>query len=394
MIGFDEALAIVTDAARPLGRETVALGDAAGKTLAEAVVARVDSPPADVSAMDGYAVREDDLAGGEPLRQVGVSYPGAGFEGEVGPGTCVRIFTGAPVSRGADRIVVQEIVVRDDDRIRIEGSLSKGRHIRMRGSDFRVGDRLLPPGRILDPRALVAAAAADLALVEVWRRPRVTILGTGDELVAPGEARERPGSIPESVSFGVAALAEQWGAEAIGQLRLRDDPDAMRAAAATALAASDLVVMTGGASVGEKDFAKSVFASLGVELLFSKVAIKPGKPVWLGRVGDRLVLGLPGNPTSAVVTARLLLAPLVAGLGGRDPAGAVRWVAAPLAEPLPPCGHRETFVRGRWAGERVQPLANQDSGAQHALAEADLLIRRRADAPAADAGDRVDVIAF
>src|SRR3546814_4805141 len=157
----------------------------------------------------------------------------------------------------------------------------------------------------------------------------------------------------------------------------------MTAVAEEALAGSDLVVMTGGASVGEKDFAKAVFASLGLEVIFSRVAIKPGKPVWFGRVGDQLVMGLPGNPTSALVTARLLLAPLVAGLGGRDPTSALFWREAYLADVLPACGDRETFFRGRWTGERVQPLSNQDSGAQRALAEADLLIRRWPDAAAA-----------
>lgn len=394
MIDFDEALALVMEAARPLGTETVALGEARGRILAAPVIAMVDAPPADVSAMDGYAVRERDLEDGGSLRLVGTSWPGAGFVGSVGPRECVRIFTGASLPDGADRVVIQEIVKRNGEEILVQEPLGRGRHVRLRGSDFRTGDRLLDAGRLLDHRALVAAAGADVGEVELWRRPRLSILGTGDELEEPGGARLRPGSIPESVSLGVAALAEQWGAITIGRYRLKDEPDAMTAAAEKALASSDLVVMTGGASVGEKDFAKSVFASLGMEIIFSKVAIKPGKPVWLGRVGDRLVLGLPGNPTSALVTARLLLAPLVAGLVGRNPASALCWRAAPLAEALPPNGDRETFVRACLAGGRVQPLSNQDSGAQRVLAEADVLIRRRPGAAAAEAGETVDIIDF
>lgn len=394
MIDFDEALALVMDAARPLGTETVALGEADGRVLAGPVIAMVDAPPVDVSAMDGYAVRERDLEDGGSLRLVGTSWPGTGFARAVGARECVRIFTGAPLPEGTDRVVIQEIVERNGEEIRVQGQLGRGRHVRTRGSDFKTGDRLLGAGRLLDHRALVAAAGADIGEVDLWRRPRLSILGTGDELEEPGRARLRPGSIPESVSFGVAALAEQWGANMIGRFRLKDEPDAMRAAAERALAASDLVIMTGGASVGEKDFAKSVFASLGLEIIFSKVAIKPGKPVWLGRVGDRLVLGLPGNPTSALVTARLLLAPLVAGLGGRNPASALCWRATPLAGALPPNGDRETFVRACLAGGRVQPLSNQDSGAQRALAEADVLIRRRPGAAAAEAGGTVDIIDF
>jgi molybdopterin molybdotransferase len=306
----------------------------------------------------------------------------------------VRIFTGAPVPQGADRVVIQEIVRREGEEVLLEGEVGAGRHIRRRGSDFVAGQTLLSSGRKLDARALVAAAGADVGEVQVWRRPDVAVLGTGDELAEPGKARLTPGSIPESVSLGVAALVEQYGGRCLSRRRLPDDPLALREAAAAALAQADLVVMTGGASVGDKDYAKSVFADLGLELGFSKVAMKPGKPVWFGRVRNKLVLGLPGNPTSALVTARLLLAPLVNGLGGGDPARGIWWRRAPLAEALSPCGDRETFVRARWREDHVEPLASQDSGAQHALAEAELLIRRRAGAPAASPGDAVEIIDF
>jgi len=391
MIGFDEALSLVVARARPLRRETLPLAEAAGRCLAAPVVAGVDSPPADVSAMDGYAARDEDLP---ELALAGTSWPGTPFAGSLGPGECVRIFTGAEVPAGADRIVIQEIVTADGNRIRVTGTPGSGRHIRRRGSDFAAGETLLPAGRLLDARALVAAAGADVAALEVWARPRVAVLGTGDELAEPGEARTRPGTIPESVTFGVAALAESFGASIVMRARLPDEPHRLREAAEQALEAADLVVMTGGASVGEKDFAKAVFEELGLERIFSKVAIKPGKPVWFGTAAGRLVMGLPGNPTSALVTARLLLAPLLRGLAGGIPCDAVRWRASSLAEAMPACGDRETFVRGRWRGDAVEALANQDSGAQRALAEAELLIRRRAGAPAVEAGTSVEIIDF
>src|SRR5690606_6365551 len=244
--------------------------------------------------------------------------------------------------------------------------LTSARHVRAAGSDFREGDVLLASGTLLGPRQLVAAAAADRDRVTAWRRPRVVVLGTGDELVAPGTARRHPQAIPESVSYGVAALAEAWGARLVRATRLADRLDDMAAAAGQALADADLVVVTGGASVGDKDFARPMFAGLGLELIFSKVAIKPGKPVWLGRAAGRLVLGLPGNPTSAMVTARLFLAPLLAGLAGEPPAAALAWRPAPLAGDLPACGDRQTFHRASWGEGGVVPVGNQDSSAQKA----------------------------
>lgn len=390
MISFDEAVRLVEEAARPLAPETVPIAQAAGRVLAAPVKAMIDSPPADSSAMDGYAVRDSDLPGA--LRIVGESFAGGGFEGTIGPGTCVRIFTGAPVPVGADRVVIQERVVRDGDLAIIADHPGNARHIRPRGSDFRTDEVLLEGGRYLNPRALVAAAGADLAEVEVWRRPELLVLGTGDELAAPGEARRRPGAIPESVSFGIMALAEQWGGRSLGSLRLADDLASMEQAAGDALSTADLVVVTGGASVGEKDFAKAMFVPHGLELIFSKVAIKPGKPVWLGRAGGKLVLGLPGNPTSALVTGRLMLAPLVAGLAGR--AGALLWRRVPLLEPLPACGDRETFHRARLGEHGATPLLNQDSSAQKALAQADVLLRSRAHDPLRTSGQEVEVLDF
>ena len=389
MISFDEAAAIVAQVARPAGTETVKLDEAAGRVLASDVIARIDSPRRDVSAMDGYAVRDAELPA--RLRVVGESFAGQTELPQVGAGECARIFTGAALPPGTDRVVIQEVVRREGEWATFEQPPGPARHVRKQGSDFRSGDRLLGAGTLLNPRALVAAAAADSGTVEVWRRPTFIVLGTGDELAEPGTARDRLAAIPESVSFGVAALGEQWGGACVGRSRLPDDPIQLEAAARDALGKADLVVVTGGASVGEKDFAKSMFGA-GLELLFSKVAIKPGKPVWLGRAGGKLVLGLPGNPTSAMVTARLFLAPLIAGTSGLEPS--LRWKAAKLAAPLPACGDRETFLRARWSDDLVEPLGFQDSGAQLALAQADVLIRQCPNTPAVAAGDDVPILDF
>ena len=395
MISFDEAVEIVRGVARPLGSESVPVGTAAGRVLTAPVVARINSPRSDVSAMDGYAVREADLTSDETrLTIVGESFAGDSWSGSVGSGQCVRIFTGAPVPAGADRIVIQECVSRDGNLALILKRPDGSRHIRKRGGDFEQGDELLCAGRLLDKRAIVAAAAADLSEVEVFKRPRVAILSTGDELAEPGTAAARPDAIPESVSLGVAALAGEWGAVLSHRKSLRDELTAMEQAAAQAISNADVVVVTGGASVGEKDFAKTMFEPVGLELIFSRVSIKPGKPVWLGRAGKTLVMGLPGNPTSALVTARLLLAPLLAGLSGRETDESLRWRAAKLATPLAECGSRETFHRAGWTSDGIRVFGFQDSSAQKVLAEADVLVRQPANSPAIAGGETVKILDF
>lgn len=395
MISFDEAVELVRSVAKPLGTERVAIADACGRVLAEPVSAGLDSPRSDASAMDGYAVRDADLRNvPTSLRVVGQSFAGHGWNGQLASGECARIFTGAPVPAGADRVVIQENVRRDGDLAIIEQKPGAARHIRKRGSDFRKGGELLEISRLLDPRAIVAAAAADVAELAVYRQPLIRILSTGDELAEPGTAAALVHAIPESVSFGVAALAEQWGGKCIGRTRLGDDLKAMERTAAASLDDVDVVVVTGGASVGEKDFAKAMFEPHGLELIFSKVSIKPGKPVWLGRGQDTLVMGLPGNPTSALVTARLLLVPLLAGLSGQANERSLRWRRLPLAAPLPSGDARETFHRASIVDGQVKILSFQDSSAQKALAEADILVRQRSNSPAMEAGHLVEALDF
>jgi molybdopterin molybdotransferase len=395
VIDFDEALARIARSGTLLGSEQVTIVEAAGRVLAEPVIAAVGSPPVDVSVMDGYAVREADLLTlPTALPVAGESSPSCGLAGELPTGTCVRIFTGAPIPHGADRVIVQEVVDRDGDRALFRQLPSPARHVRRANSDFAIGDALLQAGTLLRPGALIATAAADRATLTVARQPRVRLLSTGDELAEPGQARLRPGAIPDSVPFGVAALAAEWGAVILGRARVADSLATMEEAASEALADADVVVVTGGASVGDKDFAKTMFEPSGLELIFSKVSMKPGKPVWFGRACSKLVIGLPGNPTSALVTARLLLAPLLCCLTGRAIGEALRWRAMPLFGELGPGDERETFSRGFDDSGQVRLFDYQESSAQKLLAAARLLVRRPAGDRPLPAGSAVQVLDF
>lgn len=395
MIDFDAACSLIRALPERTGTEVVPIAEAAGRVLAQDVIAGLDMPRHAVSAMDGYAVRDIDLARlPARLPVLGPVFAGQDAMPEAAPGCCMRVFTGARVPEGFDRVVIQEEVRDDGGHAVFETPLAAGRNIRARASDFATGDRLLTAGTRLDARGVVVVAGADKAEVEVFKRPRVVVLATGDELCEPGAAYASAGGIAESVSFGAAAMAEQWGAVCVKKIRLPDVLERLERAAVEALQLADLVIVTGGASVGEKDYAKRMFLPLGLDILFTKVAIKPGKPVWLGRAAGRWVLGLPGNPSSAMVTARLFLAPLLAQLGGGSADTGLRWKWAVLAAPIARGGARDTFARARWVDGRVMPLQDHDSGAQRALVHADLLMRIRMDAPAQATGSLVEVLEF
>ena len=393
-ISFNAALARLPGPEARLGVETVPLAEAAGRVLGEPLHALCDSPRQPTAAMDGYAVCDATTAPDRPLLVIGESRAGQGFTGSVKAGEAVRIFTGAPLPQGTDRCIMQEHALREGEQVRFTPGYGPGWHVRATGSDFAAGALLLERGTRLSPQAMVAAAAADVAAVTVAVAPRVGIVGTGDELAPPGSAAAMPEAIPESVSFGVAAMVAESGGVVVRRATGRDDLPALQNLASELLDAADLVIVTGGASVGDHDLARPMFAPHGLELLIDKVAIKPGKPVWLGRAGGRWVLGLPGNPTSALVTATLFLRPLLAALLGQDPARALRWRRLPLAAPLPAVNDRETFVRARWEEQGLVPLSNQQSGAQAALAEADWLIRRPVGSAVAAAGETVVALAF
>lgn len=394
MLSFDEAIRLLGGAVVRLGIETLPLEQAAGRFLAEGLHARSDSPRSAVSAMDGYAVALAETSPGQWLDVVGESRPGATFQGAVSAGKAVRIFTGAALPTGTDCVVMQEYAERDANRVRFREGYGPACHVRAAGSDFLAGDLLVPAGTRLSPRAMVPAAAADVAELRVHKRPRLAIIATGDELAPPGTAHDRPEALPESASFGVAAMAEAMGAEIVLRLRGRDRLEELAPLAEQALAEADCVVVTGGASVGDYDLARPMFAGAGLDLIFSKLAIKPGKPVWLGKAQDRPVLGLPGNPTSAMVTARLFLHPLLSVMQGGSATAELGFCKMPLANNLPETGPRETFVRASARREGLVPVGNQESGAQSPLQAADWLIRQAAGSPACTAGALVDALRF
>jgi molybdopterin molybdotransferase len=395
VISFEESIRLVAGLAKPLAAEDVPLDDADGRVLAAPVVANRNAPAFAVSAMDGYAVRDEDLRS-LPIKLdvVGKSFAGSQSPEALQPSTCMRVFTGAAVPEGAERVVIQEDVIAEGTSAIFRNAPGKSRHIRAAGSDFARGDVLVPARVVLNPQRLVAVAAADVTSVSVIRQPRVCIIACGDELVVPGSGDLAQFYIPDSLTIALAALVRQWNGVVVGGRICPDDLMVLRREATDAIVLADIVVVTGGASVGEKDFAKSMFSDCGLELVFEKVAIRPGKPVWLGKTGNTVVLGLPGNPTSALVTARLYLAPLLAGLAGFDPAIAWRWQTLPLTAPLDASGDRHTFLRAKASGTGVAALHDQDSSAQKTLAEAEYLIDRPPGVGRAETGTSVSVLSF
>jgi len=384
---------MLSDAAR-LGIEQVALSDAIGRVLAAPVVANRDQPPFDASAMDGWAIRRADLGPEARFHIVGESAAGRAYSRTVEAGQAVRIFTGAPVPSGSDLVVIQENASRDGDTVSftIDRDPPPG-NIRPAGGDFRAGDVLLAEGVRIDAWRLSLAAAAGRAVLSVARRPRVAILATGDELVSPGEIPAAD-QIFESGSFSLAALVAAWGGEAVKLKAQADDLEAITRVVDAAQV--DLIVTVGGASVGDHDLVKPALATLGLDLRVQTIAVRPGKPTWFGVLTDgRRVLGLPGNPASALVCAELFLRPLLAALTGADPALATS--AAVLTTPLPATGPREHWMRAARAIDtdgrvRVTPFADQDSSLIGVFSRADCLVMRPAGAPPAGAGEVVDLL--
>ena len=396
LLSVTDAVARVVAGVTPLGSETVTLADADGRTLGADIAAWRTQPPFDASAMDGYAVRADDL-GATParLRVIGMSAAGAGFAGSVGPGEVVRIFTGAPVPAGADAILIQENAeAQADGTIVAREGVKSGRYVRKAGLDFAEGDVLLPTGRRLGMRELALAAAMGHGAVTVRVRPVVAILSTGDELVAPG-TMPRGAQIVAATAPGLAAYVRSLGAEARDLGIVHDNAEAIGAAADAAKAqGADVLVTLGGASVGEHDLVASALAGRGMALDFWKIAMRPGKPLMFGRIGETRVLGLPGNPVSSLVCAILFLRPLIDALLGRPPTDISE--PAILGADVAANDEREDYVRARWtmseAGPVATPLPTQDSSMLGVLAAADCLLVRAANAPGAKASDRCRII--
>lgn len=376
----------------PLAAETVSLADALGRVLANDLKALRNQPPFAASAMDGYAVRAAETKAGATLKVVGMSRAGKRFSGALGSGEAVRIFTGAPAPDGADAVLIQENAERGDDTVRVLQPVAAGRNIRPAGLDFKAGDVRLLAGRVLDPHAISLAASMGCATLSVRRRPRVAILANGDELVPPG-AESGPDQIVSSNSIGLAALVREIGGEAIDLGIAPDGLDAIRAHVGRASGA-DILVITGGASVGEHDLVQEALTARGMRLDFWKIAMRPGKPLMVGKLGDMRVLGLPGNPVSTFVCAELFLKPLIRAMLSLPPAPKI--VTARLGAPMPANDSREDYVRARLTGDEgdrtATPFPLQDSSMLSTLADADALIVRPPGAPAAAEGDTVRIL--
>ena len=394
LLSVAEALARVTHGLVPLETERVAIGQATGRVLAEDLAARLTQPPFDASAMDGYAVRAADVASlPATLRLIGASLAGAGFAGKVGRGEAVRIFTGAPVPRGADTIVIQENADERSGVVTVKDA-TPGRHIRPRGQDFKEGEVLLAAGTRLGPRELMLAAAMNQAELPVRRKPKVAILATGDEVVPPG-SELAPDQIVSSVPLGLAALIGAHGGETMSLGIAKDEPESL-VTLARAGRAADILLTIGGASVGERDLVATALKSEGLELDFCRIAMRPGKPMLYGRLGSQRVLGVPGNPVSALICAHVFLKPMLSRMLGLAEEARPEPEAV-LGEALEANGEREHYMRARseWRedGTRVvRPLPSQDSSLVAALARADCLIVRAPEAPALGPGARVRIM--
>ncbi|MEG6509650.1 gephyrin-like molybdotransferase Glp [Methyloligella sp. 2.7D] len=395
LLPVEDALAKVTEGLLPLPAERASLGAARGRVLAAAVQASLTQPPFDSSAMDGYAVRSEDLASlPVSLQLVGESAAGGAYNHTVAAGEAVRIFTGAPVPSGADSVVPQENTERNGETVTIQDAEPR-RHIREMGQDFQEGETVLAAGAVLGAREMMLAAASNNAELELRRKPSIAIIATGDELVPPG-FDPAPDQIISSVPYGICALAIQAGAEARVLGIAEDRPDSL-ADLVNAGKDADILVTIGGASVGDRDLVRPVLQAQGMTLDFWKIAMRPGKPLLFGKMEKQRVLGLPGNPVSAMVCAMVFLKPMIDKLLGLKPA-AVPCVGR-LAEALEANGERQHYMRAtsQWndAGERlVRPLASQDSSLMAALVKADCLIVRPPDASKAARGARVPILPF
>jgi len=391
-----EALQRVLADAKPLPTEVVSIDEAFDRVLTEDVVALRTQPPAAVSAMDGYAVRASDVAHAPVvLKVIGQVAAGHPFTGKVGPGEAARIFTGGIMPEGTDTVVIQELTTQDKNGVTIQKPTGAGRNVRNEGIDFAEHQTLLRQGQRLTARDLMLAAAMNYSRLNVHRKPTVAILGTGDELVPPGGS-PGPGEIVYSNGFALAALARGNGALVhdlgIARDRIEDIAAAVRRARELN---ADVLLTSGGASVGEHDLVQRALAAEGLELSFWRVALRPGRPMLHGRLGAMQVLGVPGNPVSAYVCAFLFLGPLIRKLAGRSDISDLPQ-SARLGRDLPANDERADYLRATLQdtpnGPVATPLPSQDSSLMAPLAKADCLLIREPHAPAAAAGSECVIL--
>ncbi len=394
MISVAEARERILASLAPTPAEIVPLATAWGRVSAADVKARLTQPPRDVSAMDGYSLRAADGVLGARLRVSGTTPAGHPWQGTIGPGEAVRTFTGSIIPDGADAILLQEDATRDGDFVTVNEAVRAGRHIRRAGQDFSAGDVLVPTGKRLNARDIGLIAAGNHPWVSVHRRPRVAILATGDEIALPGEPIP-PGGIISSNSHALAALVRSAGGEPT-VLPVAPDDRAAIAATADAVVGIDLLVTTGGASVGEHDLVQDALKERGMQLDFWQIAMRPGKPLMHGRLGRTAMLGLPGNPVSALVTGILFVLPAIQRLDGL-PGTPPPITAALLGAPLEANDHRADHLRARLERRADGTLvatafSRQDSAMLRLLTGADALILRPPHAPALPAGAEVPII--
>jgi molybdopterin molybdotransferase len=395
MIAVDVALENVLAGVTKLGSEDISVGEAQGRILAADVASRLTQPPVNVSAMDGYAVRAEDVASVPvTLTQIGESAAGSGFAGEIKAGQTTRIFTGAPVPDGADAIVIQEDTDSDGDQITMKEAAPIGKYIRPAGLDFKAGNVLVTAGSKLNSRNIALIAGMNVPWIKVIRQPRVAILSTGDELVLPGDPIG-PDQIISSNSIGLAAFVKSNGGVPINLGIAKDDPVSLRAVLSS-LTGADMLVTIGGASVGDYDLVKSVLGEEGLDITFSRVAMRPGKPLIFGKINGIPMLGLPGNPVSAGVTAALFLRPAINKMLGTSATSHVTETAV-LGRDLDENDKRQDYLRstltiGDDGALTATPFDRQDSSMLARFAEAECLVVRAPFAPAISKGERIEII--
>ncbi|WP_010217224.1 molybdopterin molybdotransferase MoeA [Sphingomonas sp. PAMC 26621] len=387
LLSVEEAQTRLRALAPTIPLETVPLRTASGRWSAADVLALRTQPARDLSAMDGYAVRFDDLA--QPLQLIGESAAGHPFDGAIGQNQTVRIFTGAALPGGADAVLVQEEAARDGDTVRLSGSGPvRGGNIRRAGIDFSNGDVLISTGQRLSPARIALAASGGHGELKVARRVRVAIVASGDELTLPG-APLSDRTLPESNGVMLAAMLADLPVDVVDLGILPDRLDTI--VEAFARVEADILVTTGGASVGDHDLIRPALAAAGGAIDFWRIALRPGKPMLAGKIGEMLVLGLPGNPVSAFVTAAIFLKPLIASISGASDPRPIAYPAI-LGAPLKENDRRQDYLRATTRDGRVYAAERQDSSLLATLADADCMIIRAPFAPAAATGDSVEIL--